>query len=78
MSSKPTALDWIMGYADGIADPKKIAAARRELSVLRELCEADDAIDEMKYHGSIVEAVERRAKAREAYRRWLAEQEKQA
>lgn len=74
---KPTALDICIDNPDFAGTPLQ-AAARRELQVLRELCEADDAIDEMKFHGSIVEAVERRAKARDAYRLWLAEQEKQA
>lgn len=57
-------------------DESWLRAARRELAVLRELAESDDAVDEMKFAGSIIEAVERRAKARDAYRKWLEEQER--
>ena len=81
---KPTALESVIAWADADDNagwrlyPEEIAAARRELAILRELAEADDAVDEMKFVGSMTDAIEHRAKARDAYRAWKAEQESQS
>lgn len=77
---RPTVLDNILTFVGDHPEwvsPQSLAAARRELQVLRELCEAQWTVAEGTYSGLIADAIDRRSRAEDAYQEWRDEQEKQ-
>ena len=74
MASKPTPLEKALRVAGNIMATKHIVAAREELRVKTELCEAEVAFHDDADND--IEIDKRLWSARDAYRTWLAGQEK--